>query len=170
MPNPLESTNHAPLTVMPTHVGDLAPAVIGDMTPPTIEVDPAATTPAGPVVDVDSALAMFRLTGETITTAAQDVEDIDMVKKANPGIHLYLCFVDGRLYLFRPMNEEEYESIVQGGSEAMKVVVAACMLLPSPLEFATDLKHHVALKRVFGMNLIRITGDGDPQYALKEVA
>ncbi len=164
MTHPLESTEHAPLTTSADCIGDHAPLVIEGL-PTTVEV---AST--GPVVDIAAAVAFFRVTGETVTTAAQDKADIEVVKAANPGVQLYLAFVDDRLYMFRPMSEDEYEGILNNGGLAMKAVVKACMLLPSELEFNVDLKHHAALKHVFGTNLIRIAGSGDPQYPLRMVA
>jgi hypothetical protein len=146
--------------------------VIGDLAQPAIEGDSTTTEPvhAPSGVDINAALALFRVTGETITTPEQDKADIETVKAANPGVQLYLCFVDDRLYLFRPMNEEEYETILHHGGVTMKAVVKACMLLPSEGEFEVDLKHHAALRHVFGVNLVRIAGSGDPQYTLKMVA
>ena len=166
MPNPLDPTCF--------HVGHgLTPPVSeGDVTAllDTADTIPAVAGNAPPIVDINAALTLFRVTGETITTPEQDKADIETVKAANPSVQLYLCFVDERLYLFRPMNETEYEAILHTGNDAVKAAVKACMLLPSEDEFNTDLKHHAALKHVFGVNLIRIAGSGDPQYTLRMVA
>jgi hypothetical protein len=123
------------------------------------------THPLVPAVDVDEAVAVFLEHGELPSTPEQDKNDIAVVKAANPGVALYGVLVDGRLYVFRPIKEEEYESGGLGDPAYMRKVLASCMLLPSVEEFETDLKHRCALRHVFMQHLLRIAGN-DPRFGL----
>jgi hypothetical protein len=117
------------------------------------------------IVDVAAAFAMFQESGELATTKEQDQQEIDVVKAANPGVPLYGVLVDGRLYVFRPIREEEYERGGFGDVKVMKEILTACMLLPSQQEFESDLGHHCALRHVFMQSLLRIAGN-DPRFNL----
>lgn len=98
---------------------------------------------------------------------------IEAAKKANPGVPLYGCDIDGELYLFRPVPRDRFEAVAAIGEtldddtstdDRMAVLhtfVEAALVHPTIEEVEAEMAVRPALVGSLASEIMRITGAGD---------